>query len=547
MTVYSEEVFPLEIGYGLYTSELSSNIPQGYCAEAFNVVGLGDSMENRLGITYSAVNYKQDIPSVPENYSIQSLYDDDPTKAVVGWPEGNFLNFIRGSNRFGGTISGNNYMRINPETSPIGSMCQYGDITYFSSNVGIRKITAYNWTTPAITFSSVTTGVTALHGMISFKDRLWGFKGHQIYFTNVASVTVAPETWSATTQSIPVSGLGRGTIKKLVPIGNRLLIFTTRGLYGLSVQGEPGSWIFKTLDSLSFATHEQCAFERSGLVYYVDTTGVSVTDGYEVTKLSGSIGDKFFVNSTGTLRHTLNYLSDGMVLSVWREKKDGTDWVIDTALARNVFYSRLDIIAWTEWTPLDPSGMETSLFTDNDVVWTFPSISDEIYTAFGSDPFQFILVTTTRGTVANDDCVLQLAIYDDFEDRLWVGPVASGAEGHDGIHLYVQSGYTDAGSPHKLKNLKYAFAEVFTSRPDYHFDTWWGIDTLPIAAQTRLSEITGTQEGSGTNLVKIIADFHFRRATLIVHSHMDATNEQQKYKNFLLILHTERNEDKAIA
>ena len=46
--------------------------------------------------------------------------------------------------------------------------------------------------------------------------------------------------------------------------------------------------------------------------------GVYVTDGYEVTKLSTSIDDKFGGSVTGSVRHSLNFLSDGMILNISR-------------------------------------------------------------------------------------------------------------------------------------------------------------------------------------------------------------------------------------
>ena len=50
--------------------------------------------------------------------------------------------------------------------------------------------------------------------MITFKDRMWGFKGNPLFFTNAATVTTLPETWSAVTQAIPVEGPnGSGDIK----------------------------------------------------------------------------------------------------------------------------------------------------------------------------------------------------------------------------------------------------------------------------------------------------------------------------------------------
>ena len=99
MAVYAESAFPIEIGFGLYTAELPSGLPNGYCFEAFNTIGSGESMENRLGFNYAPVNYYIEQAVTQEHCGFSVLYMDNPTLPVLGWPDGNFLCFIRGSAR----------------------------------------------------------------------------------------------------------------------------------------------------------------------------------------------------------------------------------------------------------------------------------------------------------------------------------------------------------------------------------------------------------------------------------------------------------------
>jgi hypothetical protein len=59
MTAYSEEVTPVNFGQGMFTADLASAIPDGYCAEAKNCVPTGTSVENRFGIKPSSVAFNE--------------------------------------------------------------------------------------------------------------------------------------------------------------------------------------------------------------------------------------------------------------------------------------------------------------------------------------------------------------------------------------------------------------------------------------------------------------------------------------------------------
>ena len=56
--VQGEEYFRVALGQGMYTSELPSNIPDGFSAMAYNFVATGDSLENRSGIRRGSVDWK---------------------------------------------------------------------------------------------------------------------------------------------------------------------------------------------------------------------------------------------------------------------------------------------------------------------------------------------------------------------------------------------------------------------------------------------------------------------------------------------------------
>jgi len=557
MGIQGEEAFPLEIGFGLYSADLPSAIPNGYCQEAINTVCSGESQENRVGFNYvSAVDYFIEQPVTPEHTAFVFCYNDNPAYPVLAWPDGNFICFIRGSARlYSAAYTGDGFMRVNPENSIVTSIANYGTITYFCTNLGIRKIAdipgppfvpGFNWTSDVINFTSVTTVLTGLYGMITFKDRMWAFKGNTLYFTNAATTTTNPETWSPVTQAIPVEGPGgSGEILKIIPIGARLLIFTSNGLYALTVQGEPASWVFKSLDNRSLSNHRQCAFERNNLIYYVNTLGVYVTDGYEVTKLSSSIDDKFFTAVTGNVRYSLNFLQDGMLLSMSRIFKHTNNQIYYDTTYHQMFYTRLDTIAWSEWNLKNYDTGQTGVFQDYNIA-TILSSSDSIYSFLSPDPLSFVLPVAGNSSVAVPlACFLQLCTYDGYLNKVRILAGANGVK-QEPIHIKIRSSYSDFGQSWNISYIKYAFAEVFTSDPNYLFETWWVLDGTTDAQQQLLTVIDGGTPGEGTNLVKITAGFHSRRAGLSIHTILQSVNSQVKFKNFVAIMHTERREFKEI-
>lgn len=548
MAVDNEQAFPIEIGFGQYTADLPSAIPNGYCQEAINTVCSGESQENRVGFNYlSTVDYFVQQPVTFENDAFVFCYNDNPDYPILAWPDGNFLCFIRGSARlFATTPTGDGFMRYNPENSIIYSIGNYGTITYFCSGLGIRKITSFNWVTDVPAVTSVTTALTGLYGMITFKDRMWAFKGNMLYFTNAATTTTLPETWSAVTQAIPVEGPGgSGEIVKIIPLGTRLIIFTSNGLYALTVQGEPPSWIFKTLDSRSQSNHRQCAFERNNLIYYVNTLGVYVTDGYEVTKLSSSIDDRFFTATKGSVRYSLNFLSDGMLLSMCKVFKHTDNQLYYDNTYHQMFYTRLDTIAWSEWNLKNYQDDVVGVF-DGANIATVVSTSDSIYTFISPDPLSFMLLVASESTPAVPRASwFQLCTYDGYLNKLRLGVAAQGMR-QEPVHIKIRSSYADFGQSWNLKTVKYGFAEVFTSDPEYSFETWWVIDGFADDDHLYLTKIDGLTPGEGTNLVKITAGFHTRRAGLSIRTVLQSVNSQVKFKNFVAVLHLDRREFKEI-
>lgn len=537
-----EQALPVTIGQGLYTAELSSSIPEGYCSRLKNYIAVGDSVENRFGFVQTSVDWNQiSATAFPDHIRLYKMFDGDSTKPVLAWPQNGSgqINFLRSVDKFNAAaVVGDGYMLATTGEATVYSLCSYRDRGYFTSNVGIRRITSWNWSTDAITFASVTTAITDAKGLVSFKDRLWCFKGNTIYFTDVAPFGGYPETWNAATNALVIDGQsGTSVIRQIVPVSNRLVILTDTGIFTLIVMGAPAGWILRSLDARASVNSEQCAFEAAGLIYYVDHRGVWSTDGLITAKISGTIEDAFFQTSY-TVKARLNYLDDGMVLTLAAYFKSGTNLQVDSVKSQ-VYYSKLDNIAWSQWN-IDQSDAIVNLFVDYRLVEVF-SASDKVYTQLTDTPIHYMLVATSRSTTTTPAPIqIQMVVYDSSADSLRVPTGGAGSELRtDEIVLSLKTRYVDAEIKHKLKAVKFAYLEAFSSAANHQLTSYWSYDDGTISPGFDIDE---PKSGEGTNLIKIPADFMFRKTALNIDAQMQNNDHRIKVKDVTMILHIESNE-----
>lgn len=551
-----EEYFQVAIGQGMYTSELPSNIPDGFSAMAYNMVATGDSLENRVGIRRSSVDWKVSevspgtgLNTVIDQYNI--IYPLFPTRFDAAFPSfawaawGNAvptgaalnpsLNFVRCA---GTADAADGFMSV---TTPqlVTGICQYRDTVYFSMiSQGIQKITNFNWTADTITYSSIpsSSGGT-LQGLFTFKDRLWGYQNELLYYTDVAAVGGFPETWAFATNRIPFVGpSGAGRIKKVVTLGNKLLVFTMAGLFTLIVEGPPQSWILRVLDSKSVCTTNQCAFESKGIVYYINTAGVWATNGLYNTKISGVIEDQFFL-AKGHRTHSIVPYEDGLLISIGKLASTNLRYY-DSENCR-IFYSKLDPVAWTEWNIQTKSTVPTPIGANR--LCCVYSVTDKVSTYLNPEPVAYALMfisDSTETTVAGS--TLQLLVFDGGEDQIIdktntvrLAPV----------NIYLKTKNMDGGNPYNLKQHKRGLLEIFTSDAQHIFTTSWEIDATTTdgsaVRQTRLQDFT---VGVGSNLIQVPSLFHYRRCGLIVSTNLQTNSSQVKIKDIAIVQNTERGE-----
>lgn len=542
----TETALPITIGQGLYTAELSSSIPEGYCARCKNFLAVGDSIENRFGMRQTSVDWNSiSATTIEDHIRLYKMFDGDTTKPVLAWPQigSGQINFLRSINKFSGVApTGDGYMLATSGDNQVFSLASYRDRGYFTSDLGIRKITAWNWTADTITTASVTTAITSAKGLLSFKDRLWCFKSNTLYFTDIAAIGGYPETWAPATNAIIIDGQsGTSTIRQILTVSNRMVILTDTGIFTLVVMGSPGSWILRSLDARSSVNSEQAAFEAAGLIYYADNRGVWSTDGLITAKISGTIEDAFFQTSYA-LKTKLNYLDDGMILSI--AAYDKTAALIQcNAPASRVFYSKLDNIAWSEWN-IDSTDATDSDFVDYRIVEIFGT-SDSVYTQLTDTPMHYMLVVTSKSTTAVPASIqIQMVVYDSSQDSLRVPLSSSTSELRtDEIILSLKTRYIDADMKYKNKQVKMAYLETFSSAANHILTSYWSLDNGTLTLGFDINEPV---VGEGTSLLKIPADFMFRKAALNIDAKMQGEDHRVKIKDATLLIHLKANEPEEV-
>jgi hypothetical protein len=557
-----EEYYRVAIGQGMYTAELPSNIPDGYASICYNMVASGDSVENRIGIRRSTIDWKiQEISPAWGDTSNSDNPDNrgyfcqiDPwgrlaDKIAFVWGARGYtvpgnvlvtkhtLNMVRS---LGGT--GDGFMSVDLDGEFLG-MCDYNTTVYFSvRGLGVKKINVVNWTADTMSWIDIaSSGTGTVKGLMTFKDRLWGWNNNKLYYTDVPSTPGGnPETWAFATNVVPLMPPnGSCTIKQVIPLGNKLAIFTTNGFYTLLVEGSPASWILRILDSRSVSTTSQCAFESKGIIYYVNTQGVWATNNLTSTKLSAVIEDQWFL-AKGTRIHTLVPYEDGMIVSIAKAAVSTPAAASDTQFFSKdfcrTFYSKLDPIGWSEWN-VNTYGMGTGAY-NLAMVW---SATDKIPTFLNSEPTVYAMVWYTDSTdAAKTKAVMQPVVFDGGSDT-WVE--RDGTVRTLPVGIFLKTKRVDGGNPYNIKRAKRGMLELFTSDASHEFTTSWDIDaTNSEASEVRTKDKVVATVGVGSNLLQVLNQFYYRRVAFNLRAELQSDSSQIKVKDLAIAQDTGRAE-----
>jgi hypothetical protein len=541
--IYSEEIETIEVGRGLFTDEYPSNIPDGFLADARNIVPLGNYVESRRGFDQTTNAFTNYVES--HNYVTGRLFTLSPIVAsdsgdqinqiAVAVCLNNRLHLLRSHDPVGaGGFVNDEYASGLPGASGPYYVAQYGDRIYYTSSTGVDRINAVNWT--AHTFTNVNVlSDTSLIGLFTYKDRMWAWSNNALYFTDVATFGGYPETWNLASQNVVFNSPGGNTrIVEVIPLGNRLVVFTTRGIHTVLVEGVPASWIVRPLD-LECVANQACGFSYGNLIYFADQRGVHVTNGLTVTKVSNAIENYFQVTQnpadTKDYAYLCTELDRGMVVSIVSSSVGGAD--SDECY---VFYSKIDNIAWSRWDFQNHHGESSEIYDLIAIRSTTPRIKSLEYSSL---EVQFALVSV--GLDSNGIVVTQLRAYNGSVDDIQYSNSGLQLETKP-VEGKIKTRFTDGAFPIKRKRFKQAFLHAY-SQVTHQFKYRWIADNGLEVSETTL---TKTPTGSKYNQLALKADFQHRETAFDVAFTCLSSNWPVQIKNIAVLRHTERTETREV-
>lgn len=366
MTVHSEETLPIPVGAGIDSYNHPVNIQDGFCPIITNFIAKGDRLVTRKGFipplsidtrsTYTGMGHETWYTRLP--------YSGNEDWPVAIWSILNDTWMIRQFNRDApGSTSGDTSIVKFAGITGFRGAATYLDKIYILDDSGLNSDTVWNWSAGTVTETLIENDLAGKRGLFVFKDRMWCWDDTKIYYTDVpASPGAYPETWDVNGKFIHIgAGTGLGKIYNIIPIGTKLFVFTSSGFYNVSVLGSPINWVVRLIDATVAVNHQNCAYENNGLIYFVDGRGVWATNQDETKLISEPIQDVFEV---GIVEETyyewkLVPFDDGLLVCKTKSVVDGVPpaGTQKTVSEARLFYTRLDNIAWTEFT-FAQSGMQ---------------------------------------------------------------------------------------------------------------------------------------------------------------------------------------------
>ena len=321
------------------------------------------------------------------------------------------------------------------------SFAEYNSIIYASTLTnGVRKITALNFATAAITEALVAGSPTQLRGILSFKNRLFGWNNNRVYYTDVPAPGGLPETWNTGANFFDVgSSKGTPVIYNILPVENRLYIFTDSGLFSVLVSGPATTWVQRTVDETIKIFERAACFVYKNLLYFVDEETIWVSDGVEFKNIGEAVSSTLSKSLGGNvLKRNKIFRSDNTIIFSRRELI-GTVALgyVKTADLNQFKWS--DIYMWTDSSFSEILGVINNVSTKD---WTtkssyiMGSLVDVVGTGF-EDAYLFRK---------------QEPSIDSIDDQL------------DSVNIPIscsfETGFLDFGEPLKYKTLNYVLIEL---------------------------------------------------------------------------------------
>lgn len=545
--IYGEETIPISFGQGVFTADLPSAIPDGYCAETRNLIPVGTSVESRFGFKKSSVDFDEAVGA--SNLLTSFTYfgatgDSDAPIMIWGSDFGGvnqYIHFLREGSQFsnpGGGLVADGYFNATISDDFVGAV-NYNGTYYLFLSSGVHKITSLNWAVPSYAMSSVVGSPGSSIAPIHFFDRLWTAQGNKLYWTDaISSPGALPETWSTSANFVSIVGEnGPGKIYKILPLNSRIFIFTSQGLFALTVVGQPTQWYLRPIDDKAIVNTPDCAFEIGGLIYFISIYGVFVTDGTSnAIKLSGPIENFFLAGnfergvtspSKRSNLYRINYHDGGLIISISNVFVDGIgNPYYDIDFCRT-FYTRLANIAWSEWQVDSPNQLIAVV-----------AIADSVESYINKSPLSYLMMYFGESDAASPaNARRELMVYDGLRDE-WVDD--DGVDQTANIQMQIKTKFFDSGSPVDYKKFNYAFLNFYISVIDNLNDnTYWSYKWVTDSdsydeSSSFVPNIEDTiVSGNEFNMVKLASGFNFRLAQLELNFN---TNNDTNFKIRELVL-----------
>jgi hypothetical protein len=371
--IFSEEVRKLLFDKGLYLSESQDDLPEGFNSQQTNLwvdelghlslrAGFGTAGYYDQGTTNVPRERNEFIrpielypPDFPFDYlrrvfnvyqaptpvgGTPTTYTQFPALIISRWNRTTasattaYRMHIIKSSAIG---SGVNYSINNPGGGGVnqyfGACCQYKDRLYFGyatpgstlELVGdVKRLSGWSFADadestlvqsdlPA--FGTDPFGGTngkPIEGMITFRDRIFGWCNDKIYFTEVALVGGYPEDWNFGNNILQVQSVEEScTIHNIIPLRDKMYIFTDRGIYQLYAVGSASGWYLQPVsrDYRVFGRNAVCLVKDA--IVFTDRSRIWLYNGDEFRQLGQEIDHEMNQATSATVTP----FEDGFIVS----------------------------------------------------------------------------------------------------------------------------------------------------------------------------------------------------------------------------------------
>lgn len=182
-------------------------------------------------------------------------------------------------------------------SKPIKHMCQYKDRFYGTNSLdAVFSLSGFSTGGGALTIGATLLAKYVSY-LVTFRNRIFGLSNNRIYYTDIPAIGLYPETWNATTNFIDVSVDGSVNLYSALVFKDKLYIFSDRGIYLLTVNGDPINWSLQLVsaDFPIYSRNQVCISRNT--IYITDQNGVYSFNGVTFQLVSDVIHELFTNNS----------------------------------------------------------------------------------------------------------------------------------------------------------------------------------------------------------------------------------------------------------